>query len=97
MQNDPQLQNNSLNEWLKILGKGMVTIPKAWRDELNLQAGDVVRATKKGNKVIIETTAATNPVPYRVFSDKEIDSFLAEDTIPTELAKKITSLAKTRT
>lgn len=49
-----QLTARTNGQWLKILGKGMVTLPKKWREDLGLEEGDIVRAKKKGNKVIIE-------------------------------------------
>lgn len=75
-------------EWLKVLGKGMITIPKDWRDELGITEGDVVRAKKTGNKVIIEGQQ-TQAVPYRIYSDAEINEFLKKDRLPKALAKKI--------
>lgn len=74
-------------EWLKILGKGMVTLPKKWREEMGLEEGDVVKAKKEGNRVVIETHE--EKVPYRVFSDKEIEEWLKEDKLPESLAKKV--------
>lgn len=67
-------------EWLKVLGKGMVTLPKKWRDDLNISQGDIIKAKKRGNTVILEPLSTTS-VPYRVYSDEEIDQFLREDTI----------------
>jgi AbrB family looped-hinge helix DNA binding protein len=32
-----------------VLGKGMVTLPKKWRDEMGLGTGDIVKAKKEGN------------------------------------------------
>lgn len=77
----------SEQEWLKVLGKGMITIPKVWRDELGIDEGEVVKAQRVGNKVIIE--AQEDAAPYRVFSDKEIRQWLKEDQLPKSLAKKI--------
>lgn len=74
-------------EWLKILGKGMVTLPKKWREEMGLEEGDVIKAKKEGNKVVIETQE--EKVPYRVFTDKEIEGWLQEDKLPKALAKKV--------
>lgn len=51
------LPNNNDEEWLKVLGKGMITLPKKWRTEMGIENGDVVKAKKKGNKVIIEGKA----------------------------------------
>ncbi len=74
-------------EWLKILDKGMVTIPKRWRQDLGLEKGEVVRAQKVGNKVIIETQNMN--APYRIYTDREIETFLREDKMPQSLSKKI--------
>jgi AbrB family looped-hinge helix DNA binding protein len=67
-------------EWLKILGKGMVTLPKKWRDELGLETGDIVRAKKQGNSLIIEPLDQEK-VPFRVYTDKEIEAFLLDDAL----------------
>lgn len=75
-------------EWLKILGKGMVTLPKKWRDELGIENGDMVKAKKEGNKVIIEPRDTQN-APYRIYTDAEIDEFLKEDVLPADLARKV--------
>lgn len=74
-------------EYLRILGKGMVTIPKEWRDELGLNEGTIVKAQRIGNKMIIES--GKESVPYRIFSNKDIEEWLNEDRLPKTLAKKI--------
>lgn len=76
-------------EWLKILGKGMVTIPKEWREELGIKAGDVIKAKKEGNKVIFESVS--NRVPYRIYSAEEIDLFVKDDKLSPSLVKKVRS------
>ena len=78
---------NTNQEWLKVLGKGMVTIPKQWRDELGFREGDVVKAKKEGNRVVIEPTE--NEVSYRTFSDSEIEEWLEADKLPKSLAKRL--------
>lgn len=78
--------NQSEQEYLRILGKGMVTIPKAWRDELGFKEGEIVKAQKIGNRMIIESEET---VPYRIFSNEEIEEWLKEDRLPKALAKKI--------
>ena len=83
-----QTVSNTSQEWLKVLGKGMVTIPKQWREELGLREGDVVRAKKEGNRLVIESQQA-NLAPYRVYSDAEIDEFLEEDKLPRFLIKQV--------
>jgi len=91
--------NNNREEWLKVLGKGMITLPKKWRDEMGIGNGDLVKAKKEGNKVVIEPQSVIKATaPYRVYSDTEIDAFLAADTVPDELAqqaqKKLAASAK---
>jgi len=79
---------NNQQEWLKVLGKGMVTLPKKWRDDLGIDTGDVVKAKKEGNKVIIEA-GKTGNVPYRIYTKAEIEEFINEDKLESELAEKI--------
>lgn len=64
-------------EWLKILDKGMLTLPKKWRDELGFAKGKIVKAKKKGRAVIIEPVE--EEAPYRLYTDKEIAAFLKDD------------------
>lgn len=68
------------DEWLKVLGKGMVTIPKKWRDDLGIAEGDVIKATKKGKNVVL-TSPKTRAVPYRIYTDKEIKTFIKDDQL----------------
>lgn len=79
---------NNQQEWLKVLGKGMVTLPKKWRDDLGIETGDVVKAKKEGNMVIIES-GKTGNVPYRIYSKSEIEEFIKEDELEPELAEKV--------
>lgn len=80
--------NINQEEWLKVLGKGMVTLPKKWRDEMGIQNGDIVKAKKEGNKVVIET-AQSQKAPYRIYTKAEIDKFLKEDELPQDFAQKV--------
>lgn len=79
--------NQLQEEYLRILGKGMITIPKVWRDELGLEEGGIVKAQKIGNKLIVETLAEN--APYRTFSDVEIEQWLQADRLPKNLSEKI--------
>jgi len=80
--------NITQEQWLKVLGKGMVTLPKKWRDEMRIQNGDILKAKKEGNKVIIES-AQSPKTPYRVYTKTEIDKFLKEDILPKKFAQKV--------
>ena len=81
------LVNKTQEEYLRILGKGMVTIPKEWRDELGLEEGKIVKAQKIGNKLIVEAPEKT--APYRIFSAVEIEQWLQADRLPESLSQKI--------
>ncbi len=85
--NQPIVATNQ-EEWLKVLGKGMITIPKQWRDELGLSEGNIVKAKKEGNKMVIEPQQSTT-APYRVYSAAEINKFLEEDTLPKSFLRKV--------
>lgn len=86
-------------QWLRILTKGMVTLPKVWRQELGLVDGVMVQAYKDDHKIIIEPMepVAPNPVvPYRVYSQTEINQLLQDDTLSpseaTAIDKKLQAL-----
>lgn len=83
-----QTNINVQEAWLKVLGKGMITLPKKWREDMNVAAGDVIKAKKEGARVVIEARQSRT-VPYRIFSDSEIDEFVREDKLPKRLAKKV--------
>ncbi|MBI2326979.1 AbrB/MazE/SpoVT family DNA-binding domain-containing protein [Candidatus Curtissbacteria bacterium] len=83
-----QVNVNVQETWLKVLGKGMVTLPKKWRQDLGMIMGDVVKAKKEGSKITIEPQKSSS-VPYRIYSDAEIDQFIKEDKLEKRLAKKI--------
>lgn len=74
-------------EWLRVLTKGMVTIPKAWREELGFEEGKVIKAKKIANKIIIEPVE--KPVPYRIYSQEELNQFIKDDILPKKLDLKI--------
>ena len=66
----------------------MITLPKKWREAMNVTTGDVIKAKKEGAKVIIEASKSQT-VPYHVYSDSQIDEFLKQDRLPKRLAKKV--------
>lgn len=80
--------NNNQEEWLKVLGKGMITLPKRWRDQMGIESGNIIKAKKEGDKVIIETQLAKR-APYRVYSKAEIDEFLKDDKLSKSLTQKV--------
>ncbi len=85
--NQPATQDSVQEEWLKVLGKGMITIPKRWRDALGFSDGNVVKAKKVGNQVVLEAKS-DEPAPYRLYSDEEINDFLRQDRLPESNASR---------
>ena len=76
-------------QWVKILTKGMITIPKSFREELELKEGEVARIKKIGRRLVIEPREVAD---YEVYGDKELKEMLKEDELPADLAKKAASL-----
>lgn len=87
-----QMTINSQEEWLKILSKGMVTLPISWRKELGIEEGKMVKAKIVANKIIIEPME--KPVLYRTYSQKELQQFLKDDKLPNNLEKKLAKKLK---
>lgn len=71
-------------EWVKILGKGMVTIPKKFRDDLGMREGEVARIRKVGRRLVIEPR---NVADYEVYSDADLRAMLAADKLPKKFTK----------
>lgn len=76
-------------EWVKILTKGMVTIPKIFRDELNLNEGEVARIKKIGHRLVIEPRET---IDYEVYKVDEYKKMLSDDKLPPKLAKVASSI-----
>jgi hypothetical protein len=56
---------------------------------MGIENGDVVKAKKSGNTVVIEANPqAKAAAPYRVYSDQEIQETLDEDRLPEDVVKR---------
>lgn len=77
-------------EWIKILGNGLVTIPKAMRKKAGIKEGDVARATLVGNKIIIEPRATVKE--YRVFTSEQVAQWMQDDMLLPEEIEKLGDL-----
>jgi len=75
--------------WVKILSKGMVTIPKSFRDELGMKEGEIAKVKKVGLRLIIEPREVAD---YEIYSNQELKSMLKEDKLTTKMAKVASSL-----
>lgn len=80
-------QTTPKQEWLRVLGKGMITIPKSWRDEFGIEKGDLIIAEKTKEGIILN--AESRETPYRIFTQEEIDQWIKDDYLPEDLRKKI--------
>jgi len=81
-------QNQKLEEWVKLLSKGLITIPKPMRERLNLQQGEVVKVRLVGKRLVIEPREVAD---YEVYSDEELQRMLEEDKLSPKLAKQTQS------
>lgn len=72
-------------EWVKILGKGMVTIPKKFRDDLGMREGEVARIRKIGKRLVVESRDIAD---YETYTDADLRAMIAADKLSPKLAKK---------
>lgn len=82
------MQTSNINQhqeaWVRILNKGMITIPKSFRDILGIKEGEVAKMKKVGKKLIIEPREVTD---YEVYSNQELQEMIKDDKLPKKLAK----------
>lgn len=74
-----QQDQKGQEEWIKVLGKGMITIPKRWRDAFGFSKGDILKARKEPTRIVIELK--DKPAPYRIYSKRELRQFLKDDAL----------------
>ncbi|GEM_PF-5546765 len=72
-------------QWSKILTKGLITLPKPWRDDLGLKEGQLAKVKKVGRSIVIEPGDQPD---YELYSDAEIQIMLFADELPPKLAAK---------
>ena len=73
---------------VKILPKGLVTIPKKLRQEVGLGENTLVRIKKEGKRLILEPVNIVS-YPLREYSAEEISKFIKEDRLSPTLKKKV--------
>jgi len=73
-------------EWVKVLTKGLVTLPKNFRDSVGIREGDVARIRKIGRRLVIEPRDLAD---YEVYSQKELSQMLRDDQLPRTLKKQV--------
>lgn len=82
-------QTNVQEEWVRVLAKGMVTIPKVFREELGIKEGEIAKIKKIGKRLIIEPREVAD---YEIYSDEEFSKMLKEDLLPKKLADEVSML-----
>ncbi len=84
-----QTQTKPQETWIKVLSKGVITIPKEFREQLDIKEGDVAKARIDGDKLIIQSRKASHYKDYRVYTKKQIDEWVKEDQLPEPLASEV--------
>lgn len=72
-----------IQEIVKVQNKGLITIPKIFREEIGLRKNDLIRVKKEKGRLILEPVR-TLPYPVRTYSDSEIKEFLELDAKETQ-------------
>lgn len=80
-----QLISGFQTEWVKILNKGLVTLPKNFRETVGIREGDVAKVKMVGRRLVIEPRDLAD---YEVYSQKEFKQMLQDDKLPKILANK---------
>lgn len=75
--------------WIKVLSKGVITIPKEFREQLGLEEGDVAKAKVIGNALVIQSRKTADYSNYRLFTKEQIDKFVEEDQLPEPQASEV--------
>ena len=79
-----QLISDFQTEWVKVLNKGLVTLPKNFRDSVGIREGDVARVRMVGRRLVIEPRDLAD---YEVYSRKELKAMLEDDQLPPKFKK----------
>lgn len=78
---------SSTTELVKLQPKGILTIPKQFRDELGFQEKGLLRIIKTRGRLILEPVRAL-PYSARNYTSKEVEEFLALDKQESRELKK---------
>jgi len=82
-------QNVTQEEWVKILTKGVITLPKKMRDQLGIKEGDIAKMKIEDNRIIIEPKKEKTFDDVRIYTKKEIEEWIQEDILPAPLGKEV--------
>lgn len=82
------LQTKIKEEWIHILTKGIITIPKKMREQIDIKEGDIVKIKIEGNSIVIEPKSELSLNDVRSFSRKELERWIKKDELPIDLTKE---------
>lgn len=81
------MQQLTYDEIIKIQAKGLITIPKSFRDDLNINESSYIGLKKDKGRIFLEPVRIL-PYPVRTYTDKEIDEFFKLDKKESKELKK---------
>ena len=84
-------QDDIQEVWVRILKKGLITLPKAMRENAGIKESDIAKAKLVGDTIVIEPREETK---YRIYTKEQIEQWKKDDELPPELAKKAEKFIK---
>ena len=75
-----------LQQYVRMQPKGLLTLPKKWREEVGVEENGMVRITKDKRRLIIEPVR-TLPCPVRSYTDSDLNEFYNLDEQETKELK----------
>lgn len=81
------MQITNLQQLVRIQAKGLITLPKKFRQDLGLQENQLARIKKIKGRLIIEPVRIL-PYPTRSYTDQDLTEFLKLDRRETKQLKK---------
>lgn len=64
--------------FISLSSKGQLTLPGKIRRRLGLSKGDMLAVEEKDGEIVLKPITA---IPVKMYSDKEIEDFLREDSL----------------
>lgn len=81
------MQQAIQEEIVKMQPKGLLTIPKRFREELGFEEDGLVRVKQEKGRIVLEPVRILD-YPVRSYTKEEIDEFLAFDKKESKELKK---------
>ncbi len=83
-----QTQLNTYGQMVRVQNKGLVTIPKALRDDVGLNVNDLIRIKRSKGRIILEPVRIL-PYQVRSYNNSDLSNFFElDDKEAKELKKK---------